>query len=113
MVLIRSCFIVDSPFECPALKLRDEFRKLLGADWPTLMETHLFVGFAVGNSPMPHTSRVIRLAALIFKRQDHCHERLLGRPPGVRERIGENQALIWDDLEINTPARDIFSVRSA
>jgi len=78
-----------------------------------LMETHLLVGFAVGNSPMPHPSRVVRLAALIFERQDHGHERFLGRLPGLRERIGENQALIRDDFEINTRTGDILSIRSA
>src|SRR4029434_6569502 len=91
----------------------NELRELLGTDRPTLMETHLLVCFAVGTSPMPDTSGVVRLAALSFECKGNRHERLLGWLPRLGERIGENQALVGDAFEINTRAGNILSIRSA
>jgi hypothetical protein len=97
----------------PGSGILDQRGELLCAHRPALMKTHLFMGFAIGDGPVMHARGVLRLAGVILEGQFHCHEWFFRGLPGLRERIGEREALVRDDFEIDAPIRKLVAIRPA
>src|SRR5437879_4879388 len=73
--------------------------KLARGDAPALLEAHLLVRLAVGDGPVADARGVFRLpVAGVLEGEDARHERLRGRFPGTRERIGEDELLVRHNL---------------
>ena len=67
-----------------SLECRGERCKLIGAEAPTLVKTHIFVGLAVFRRPVQRLGGVACFAAFIFKRDTQVEN---GLPEGTHADV--------------------------
>src|SRR5262249_26643808 len=84
--------------------------QLIGAFTPTFMKPHLFMRLAVSHRPMPDTSGIFSVTAMVFKGNDGSHEWFFRRFPGLGKGIRENELFVFDDFEVDAPVRKFLAV---
>lgn len=93
------------------LEFLGEGFELSGGDSPTLVEAHLGVGLAIGGGPVDDAGGVAGFAsAEILKGEDAGHEGLFGRLPRGDISVGEDEALVGDDFEVDAAVGDLLAL---
>src|SRR5688572_5970711 len=79
-----------------------QFRELVGALAPALVEPHLLVLLAVLDRPMAGARRIARPAvAQVLEGDDRRHERFFGWLPSRGESVREDEFFVLDDLQVD------------